>query len=62
MYKKAKGLITVCLLVFLITQTAISQNLTISPYSIFGPGELQFMGNASNLAKGRVSQGISRSY
>ncbi len=62
MYKKAKGLITVCLLVFLITQTAISQNLTISPYSIFGPGELQFMGNASNLAKGRVSQGIRRSY
>jgi hypothetical protein len=43
-------------------QTAISQNLTLSPYSIFGPGELQFMGNASNLAKGRVSQGIRRPY
>ncbi len=62
MYKKAKRLITVCLILFCVLQTAISQNLTLSPYSIFGPGELQFMGNASNLAKGRVSQGIRRPY
>jgi hypothetical protein len=62
MYKKAKGLITVCLILFCVSQTAISQNLTLSPYSIFGPGELQFMGNASNLAKGRVSQGIRKPY
>jgi hypothetical protein len=62
MYKKAKGLITVCLILCCVLQTAISQNLTLSPYSYYGPGELQFMGNASNLAKGRVSQGIRRSY
>lgn len=62
MYKKAKRLITVCIILACVLQTAISQNLTLSPYSIFGPGELQFMGNASNLAKGRVSQGIRRSY
>ena len=62
MYKKAKGLITVCLILFCVLQTAISQNLTLSPYSIFGAGELQFMGNASNLAKGRVSQGIRKPY
>jgi hypothetical protein len=62
MYKKAKRLITVCLILFCVLQTAISQNLTLSPYSIFGPGELQFMGNASNLAKGRVSQGIRKPY
>ena len=62
MYKKAKRLITVCLILFCVLQTAISQNLTVSPYSYYEPGELQFMGNASNLAKGRVSQGIRRPY
>ncbi len=62
MYKKAKRLITVCLILFFVLHTAISQNLTLSPYSIFGPGELQFMGNASNLAKGRVNQGIRKPY
>ncbi len=62
MYKKAKRLIPVCLLLILLIQTGTSQNLTRSPYSFYGVGEIQYMGNASNLAKGRVSQGIRRPY
>lgn len=43
------------------TQLSSAQNLSYSPYSIFGPGELQFTGSASLLAKGRSSQAIRES-
>ncbi|MFN4082665.1 MAG: hypothetical protein ACK4K9_03440 [Bacteroidia bacterium] len=39
-----------------------AQNITKSPYSIVGAGDLVFGGNASNLSMGRVTQGIRNPY
>jgi len=39
-----------------------SQNITKSPYSIVGPGELINTGNASNSGMGQISQGIRNGF
>ncbi|MFY8021002.1 MAG: hypothetical protein ACOVP1_07390, partial [Bacteroidia bacterium] len=41
---------------------ASAQNITKSPYSIIGLGEMVFAGNASNLAMGQITQGVRRNY
>jgi len=44
------------------TLSSFSQNLTQSPYSFFGVGDLQYIGSASLGNMGQVSQGIRRKY
>ncbi len=41
---------------------ASAQNITKSPYSIIGLGEMVFAGNASNLAMGQITQGVRRTH
>lgn len=51
------------LLLFFITfHLARAQNITQSPYSVVGAGDLIFGGNVSSLSMGRVNQGIRRPY
>jgi hypothetical protein len=51
---------TVCFLFQ--TFNSFSQNLTQSPYSFFGVGDLQYMGSATLGNMGQVSQGFRRKY
>lgn len=56
--------IKACLLfcIFLFSNTIFSQNLTQSPYSFYGIGDLQYYGSVTLGSMGQVSQGIRRQY
>lgn len=57
---KINILFTVCFLFQ--TFNSFSQNLTQSPYSFFGVGDLQYIGSATLGNMGQVSQGFRRKY
>ena len=57
---KINILFTVCFLFQ--TFSSNSQNLTQSPYSFFGVGDLQYIGSATLGNMGQVSQGFRRKY
>ena len=57
---KINILFTVCFLFQ--TFSSFSQNLTQSPYSFFGVGDLQYIGSATLGNMGQVSQGFRRKY
>ncbi|MBC7384176.1 MAG: hypothetical protein H7296_14515 [Bacteroidia bacterium] len=60
---KARWLLLVGLFLGLHTNTRLySQNITKSPYSIIGIGDLIFSGNAANYAMGQVTQGKRNPY
>ncbi len=62
MLNKAKGLL-LGLIIGLNTFTCLySQNITKSPYSIIGVGDIVFAGSAANYSMGQVTQGIRGPY
>jgi hypothetical protein len=43
-------------------QSSLAQNLTVSPYSRFGVGDLQFQGFARSIGMGQVAQGMRSNF
>lgn len=60
MSTKAKGLLII--LFSCLAQLVSAQNLTRSPYSALGPGDLQFTGSAWMSAMGQTGQGLASPY
>lgn len=61
MHSSTRWVYTLLLFIFCL-QAASAQNITRSPYSIVGAGDLIFGGNVSSLSMGRVNQGIRRPF
>lgn len=58
----AKSSMVILLFVLFYSHTAHTQNLSQSPYSYYGLGDMQYMGSAMFGSMGQVSQGIRRRF
>lgn len=61
MYSKAKWLFFIINYIVW-TNLALAQNITKSPYSVIGAGDLVFAGNTANFSMGQVTQGIRKPF